>query len=110
MNTFHPPETTDFETADDPYLWLEDINGERSLAWVRGQNAVSARDLESFAGFETLCQRLLSIFDSKERIPNVSKHGAYCYNFWRDETHGRGLWRRTTLQEYKLTEPAWETV
>jgi prolyl oligopeptidase len=110
MSTFHPPDTTDFGAADDPYLWLEDINGKRSLGWVREQNAASTRELESYGGFETLCQRLLLIFDSKARIPKVNKHGAYCYDFWRDEKHPRGLWRRTTLEEYKLAEPAWETV
>ena len=51
-----------------------------------------------------------SILDSKERIPYVSKHGAWCYNFWRDEKNVRGLWRRTSLAEFKKPQPAWEIV
>jgi len=101
---------TEFQTGDDPYLWLEDISSERSLTWVREQNAATVRELGGSADFETLRQRLLSILDSKERIPSVAKRGAYYYNFWRDEKHARGLWRRTTLEEYKKAEPAWETV
>jgi prolyl oligopeptidase len=85
--------------GDDPYLWLEDITGERSLAWVREQNAATVRELATSADFETLRQRLWAIFDSKGRIPHVAKHGAYCYNFWRDTNHVRGVWRRTTLAE-----------
>ena len=101
---------TELQTGDDPYLWLEDISSERSLAWVREQNAATVRELGTSGDFEILRQRLLAIFDSKERIPGVAKHGAYYYNFWRDATHVRGLWRRTTLEEYKKADPAWEAV
>jgi len=97
-------------TGDDPYLWLEEIAGERALAWVREQNAATMGELGASADFEALRQRLLAIFDSKERIPSVYKHGAYCYNFWRDAVHVRGLWRRTTFDEYKKADPLWETV
>ena len=106
------PHTSDTEpsTGDDPYLWLEDITSERSLAWVKEQNAATVRELGASGDFETLRQRLLAILDSKERIPHVDKHGARYYNFWRDATHVRGLWRRTTFEEYKKADPAWETV
>ena len=97
-------------TPDDPYLWLEDVTGERALGWVREQNAVSTRELESSPEFGPIRQRLLTILDSKERIPYVGKHGAWYYNFWRDEKNPRGLWRRTTLAEFKKAEPAWEIV
>jgi prolyl oligopeptidase len=94
----------------DPYLWLEDVTGERALGWVREQNAISVRELEASPYFEPIRQRLLSILDSKARIPYVAKHGVYYYNFWRDDKNVRGLWRRTGLAEYKKAEPAWETV
>ena len=94
----------------DPYLWLEDVTGERSLGWVRGQNAISTRELEADPDFEPVRQRLLSILDSKERIPYVAKHGAYYYNFWRDDKNVRGIWRRTSLAEFKKASPAWEIV
>jgi prolyl oligopeptidase len=100
----------DSPTVEDPYLWLEEVTGERALAWVRGQNALSTNELGSFPDFETIRRRLLSILDSKEKIPYVSKHGAYYYNFWRDEKNVRGVWRRTSLVEFKKSDPAWEIV
>ena len=96
--------------GEDPYLWLEDVTAERSLNWVREQNALSTRELESSPSFEPIRSRLLAILDSKERIPYVTKHGPYYYNFWRDQTNVRGVWRRTSLEEYKKPEPAWEVV
>ncbi len=94
----------------DPFLWLEDVGGEKPLAWARAQNARSQGELEASPDFKPLRDRLLAIFDSTERIPYVSKHGPHYYNFWRDAQHVRGLWRRTTLTEYRRPEPAWETV
>ncbi len=96
--------------AEDPYLWLEDVTGEKQLDWVRQQNAVSTNELQAHAEFAVIRQRLLSIMDSKERIPFVSKHGKFLYNFWRDDKNPRGLWRRTTLNEYRKPQPSWEIV
>ncbi|MBF8269124.1 MAG: S9 family peptidase [Gammaproteobacteria bacterium] len=96
--------------AEDPYLWLEDVTGDKALDWVRAQNAVTTRELEAAPGFADLQQRLLAIMDSDEKIPFVEKYGAYYYNFWRDARHERGLWRRTTLAEYRKAQPQWETV
>jgi len=94
----------------DPYLWLEDITGARALDWVRQQNAITTGELEAAPGFAELQQRLLAIMDSDAKIPYVEKYGAYYYNFWRDARHERGLWRRTTLSEYRKAQPLWETV
>lgn len=96
--------------SDDPFLWLEDVTGEKALNWVREQNAVSTKELEAHSGFQPLRKRLLAILDSKDRIPMISKQGKFCYNFWRDQKNVRGLWRRTTLEEYKKPSPEWETV
>jgi prolyl oligopeptidase len=97
-------------TSDDPYLWLEDVTGEKALQWVRAQDAISTRQLESTPGFQDMQNRLLAILNSRERIPQVAKHGPFYYNFWRDDKNTRGLWRRTTLEEYKKPVPAWEIV
>lgn len=102
--------TTRPELGDDPYLWLEDVTGERALDWARQQNAVSTNELQSRPEFEPMRARLLSIMDSKDRIPFVTKHGKFVYNFWRDQKNVRGIWRRTTLEDYKKPRPNWETV
>src|SRR6185436_17157527 len=67
-------------------------------------------ELEGTEGFASLRRRLLAIYESNERIPGIAKHGEYFYNFWRDERQVRGLWRRTTLNEYRNAEPAWEII
>jgi prolyl oligopeptidase len=94
----------------DPYLWLEDVTGERALAWVKARNAESTAELAKTPEFRALDDRLLKILDSKEKIPFIAKHGPFYYNFWRDEKNKRGLWRRTTLEEYWKPDPKWETV
>ena len=96
--------------AGDPYLWLEDVTGERAMAWVRERNAEAARALANGPGFTAGRAQLLDIMNSTQRIPGVSRIGAHFYNLWRDDTNKRGLWRRTTLADYANDFPHWETV
>ncbi len=95
---------------DDPYLWLEDVLGAKPLEWVKQENVKSTGELAGTPEFKALQERFLKILDSKDRIPAVSKIGDEYYNFWRDAEHPRGIWRRTTLAEYRKENPAWETV
>ena len=85
---------------EDRYLWLEDVTGEKALDWARARNAESAKVLET-GDFAALEKRILDILDSDARIPYVEKLGPWYYNFWRDAKNPRGLWRRTTLDEYR---------
>jgi prolyl oligopeptidase len=94
----------------DPNQWLEEVTSEASLTWARAHNTVTQRELEASPDFKPIHDRLLAILDSNARIPDVAKRGAYYYNFWRDAQHVRGLWRRTSLTEYRKPEPAWETI
>jgi len=95
---------------NDPNLWLEDITGDRALQWVEEHNATSLNTLTRHPEYALLNDKLLSILNSNARIPAIQKMGDDFYNFWRDGQHARGLWRRTTLAEYKKTEPKWETI
>jgi len=94
----------------DPYLWLEEVEGVKALDWVREHNAVTEAELAATPEFKPLESQLLAIYDSTERIPDIYKQGAWYYNFWRDEQHISGLWRRTTLDEYRKSAPRWETL
>ncbi|MEW6707527.1 MAG: prolyl oligopeptidase family serine peptidase [Pseudomonadota bacterium] len=102
--------STPTATPDDPYLWLEEVQGDKALAWARERNAESRAQLQAHPRFEATREQLLQILNSKERIPYVSRQGEHLYNLWQDEHHKRGLWRRTTLAEYRKPDPAWETV
>lgn len=95
---------------DDPYLWLEDVEGEAALAWVAERNAETEAALASGPGFGPLKERLLEVLDAPDRIPYVSRRGEFLYNFWRDAGHARGVWRRTTLDEYRTDAPRWEVL
>ena len=101
-----PPEPS----RDDPLLWLEEIDGDRAMRWVQARNRAAQRKLANAASFKALRKRLLAVFDSNDRIPHIDKLGGHYYNFWRDTEHPRGLWRRTTLDEYRRPDPAWEPV
>ena len=95
---------------EDPYIWLEDVTGDKPMAWVKEQNAVSVKELEARPEFRQMHERLVSIYNSRERIPSVSKRGEHLYNFWQDAQNPRGVWRRTSLEEYRKKDPKWETV
>ncbi len=96
--------------ANDPYAWLEDVEGQKQLDWVRAQNAKAEAEIASTPAFKELEASILAILDSDAKIPGVQKIGPYYYNFWKDKQHERGLWRRTTLEEYRKPQPQWETV
>jgi len=80
------------------------------MAWVNERNAESRPLLESKPAFKENHARLLAIYNSRERIPSVAKRGPWLYNYWQDAQNPRGLWRRTTLDEFRKKDPAWETV
>ena len=94
----------------DPYAWLEDVNGAKPLDWVHTQNARTDAELTKTPGFAQREADIRAILDSDAKIPEVEKIGAFYYNFWKDAQHERGLWRRTTLEEYRKPDPHWETV
>ena len=97
-------------TPQDPNLWLEDIDSEKSLQWVREQNATAEKALTQNPAFKQMEADILAVLDSKEKIPYAGKRGDYYYNYWQDDQHPRGIWRRTTLDEYKKPNPQWDNI
>lgn len=96
--------------ANDPYQWLEDVTGDKPLDWVRAQNAKTDAALASSPEFKAMEAGIREVLDSDAKIPGVQKIGDWYYNFWKDRNHERGIWRRTTLEEYRKPNPAWETI
>jgi prolyl oligopeptidase len=96
---------------DDPYLWMEEIEGTRAMDWAKAQNARTLPVLQGDARYATLESQALAILNAKDRIPGVSFAGdGTLRNFWQDKDHVRGLWRKTTLDSYRGAEPAWDTI
>ncbi|MDP2875331.1 MAG: prolyl oligopeptidase family serine peptidase [Holophaga sp.] len=96
--------------SEDSRLWLEEVSGEKAMEWVKARNVGSGKELTETPAFLKLKADLLKIYDSKERIPGVYKQGTHFYNFWQDAKNPRGLWRRTSLEEYRKADPKWEVV
>ena len=96
--------------ADDPFIWLEDVDGERAMQWVRAENLKSLGVLEQDPRFATLHAEALAIAEATDRLPTPAFLGGQIYNFWQDATHVRGIWRRTSLADYRNAEPRWQTV
>ena len=98
------------QVADDPYIWLEDVSSPRAMEWVNAHNATSTKILEADPRYATLYAEALEIASAKDRIPGPSFTHGEIYNFWQDAEHLRGIWRKTTLADYKTAEPHWTTV
>ncbi len=98
------------QNETDPFLWLEQVDSDSSLNWVRAHNAATEKVLKTRPEFDAIYKKNLEINNSKERIAAPSLRGKYIYNFWQDAAHERGIWRRTSLKEYRKPQPKWETV
>jgi prolyl oligopeptidase len=105
-----PATDTASMTSEDPYLWLEEVEGERALAWVREQNQRSLAVLEGDPRFAQLHQDAVALANTRDRLPLGTVREGYYYNFWQDETHVRGIWRRTRLADFARGQPQWETL
>ena len=105
-----PAHAREADVSSDPHAGLEDVEGQKQLDWVKGVNAKAEAEIASTPAFKQLEADIRAILDSDAKIPGVQKIGDHYYNFWKDKQHERGLWRRTTLAEYRTAQPQWEIV
>jgi prolyl oligopeptidase len=96
--------------TEDPFTWLEEIEGERALTWARRENQRTLGDLQGDPGYQQRYDRALEILQARDRIPTVQMQGDGLYNFWQDAEHVRGILRRTSLASFRTDAPEWETV
>lgn len=96
--------------AEDPFTWLEEIEGERALTWARNENQRTLGDLQGDPGYRQRYDRALEILQARDRIPTVQMQADGLYNFWQDAEHVRGILRRTSLASFRTDTPEWETV
>ena len=96
--------------ADDPFIWLEQVDSTRAMDWVRAENARTAGVLEKDPRYPVLYRDALAIAQASDRIPQPNIIGGQVYNFWQDAGHAHGLWRRTTLSEYRRPQGKWTPV
>ncbi|GGD14302.1 prolyl oligopeptidase family serine peptidase [Aquisalinus flavus] len=103
-------EESETAMSDDPYLWLEEIEGEKALDWVEAQNARSLAILEGDERFEPMKAEALAILNSDERIQTAALRGDHAYNFWQDDANKRGLWRRMPAADYLAGSRDWDVI
>jgi prolyl oligopeptidase len=109
------PDTPLPDPSDDPWLWLEEVDGDDAMAWVRDRNAEAEARLFADPAFEPLRQQVLEVLEADDRIAYPSLHddpatNPTVHNFWTDASHRRGILRRTTWDDYRSGDPTWETV
>jgi len=104
------PATAAPPVEQDPFAWLEQVDGARAMDWVRAENAKTAAVLESDARYAGLFKDALAIAQAKDRIPEPHFIGGQILNSWQDADHEHGIWRRTSLDEYQKPQPRWTTV
>jgi prolyl oligopeptidase len=113
LDVKRPYKMISYETAgqtDADHLYLEEVLGEKALDEVKAWNARSLDELKSDPRYQVFFEDALAILQSKDKIPYVSYRNDEVHNFWQDETHIRGVWRKSTLDSYLSDQTDWETV
>ncbi len=101
---------TQTRSPADSRLWLENVEGEQALNWVRKQNARTSTRLQDDARYDSLLATAQTLYESDDRIPYGSYYGGFVWNFWQDNTFTHGLWRRASLTSYLTDNPEWEVI
>ena len=97
--------------SGDKYTWLEDATGDRSMAWVRAENAKTAAVLEKDPHYASYFDQALAIGEDPRKLAFPGQRGpGEIYNTWRDKNNPRGLVRKTTTADYLTETPHWTTV
>ena len=94
----------------DPYVWLENVHGKKQLDWVKAQNQASLPALKADPRYKGNYDSILSVLDASDRIPYASLRAGIAYNFWQDAKNPKGVWRRTSLDDYLKPSPKWEVL
>lgn len=96
--------------TQDPYLWLEEVEGDAALQWVNSQNEITQARYTNSERFSETYQFLLDEYNSDDRIPYAYVQNGEMYNFWRDESNVRGVWRKTSIEKYQEEKVEWEVI
>lgn len=95
---------------EDKYLWLEEVESKKSLEFVEKQNKLTFDRLSNSSQYQDIYKKSLAMLNSTDRIESPTIYGSYVYNFWKDKSHVRGIWRRSSTTSYLAKKPEWETL
>ena len=94
----------------DEFLWLEDIQGKKALAWVTEQNQQTDKSLTSDPMYASLYAEAMDALSREDKLPAINVKGNWVYNLWKDEQNPRGLYRRASIDTFSSGKPEWQTV
>ena len=80
------------------------------MAWVRAEDAKSLKTLQADPHYRQYFEQALSLEQASDRIPLPEFLGEDVANLWQDSAHKQGIWRRTTLADYRLAKPNWHSL
>ena len=98
------------EVPEDSFLWLEEVEGEKALQWVKEKNSISEDYITNSPEFESIYEKTLEILNSVEQLANPKIVGNYVYDLWKDDENKLGLWRRMPIEDYARNKSDWENV
>ncbi len=104
------PVIEDTAETTDSRIWMEEVEGEEALNWVRAENERTLSLLQADPRFAELQAEALAVVNATDKITYGRHRGGFVYNFWQDENSVRGLWRRATLGDYVLGQPKWDVL
>ena len=89
---------------------LELPDDQTAQRWVTEQNRRTVRNFAKGERFQKMQSIILTSLNDQKNVPWPEYYNDTLYNFWQDEDHPRGIWRRTRKTSYFTAEPEWETV
>lgn len=90
--------------------WLEEVDSGRALEWVNAQDKSARQLIEAMPGYKARYDATLAAVASADNIQAIQRDGDYLYNFYNNTRNPHGIWRRTTLESYRLPYPRWQVL
>ncbi len=99
------------QTASDTFLHLENLSDPVATKWVDEETSRALEAIKKMPGFEARYKSNLRVLTQREfNIQYPSTVGDVIYNNFRDTTRPSGVWRSTSLSEYRKERPSWQTL
>ncbi|WP_189402770.1 prolyl oligopeptidase family serine peptidase [Arenicella chitinivorans] len=94
----------------DPYVWLEEIQGDKALDWVQAQNKTSQVKLGKHPLYDQIYADALDALTRTDKLPEITQRGDWIYYLSKSTEHPRGVLQRSPLADFKQGSPQWQTV
>lgn len=94
----------------DNYLWLEEVESQKSLNWIHAQNEKSDEYFKNNRFYSSDCSIYEKSFLSKDRLPQMVLHKDWFYSVLQNTEHPQGVWRRISVDNYLTKADQWQII